>query len=40
MAAAQEYLGHSDPATTLAYVDKTQTEVDNRHWLADLRKYD
>jgi hypothetical protein len=37
MAAAQEHLGHSDPATTLAYVDKTQTETDKTKWLADLR---
>jgi integrase len=37
MAAAQEHLGHSDPATTLAYVDKTQTETNKLNWLADLR---
>lgn len=37
IAAAQEHLGHSDPATTLAYVDKTQTETDKLKWFADLR---
>ena len=37
MAAAQEHLGHGDPATTLAYVDPTQTETDKLKWLADLR---
>jgi len=36
--AAQEHLGHSDPATTLAYVDQTQTETDKLKWLADLRR--
>jgi integrase len=35
--AAQQHLGHSDPATTLAYVDPTQTETDKLKWLADLR---
>ena len=37
LAAAQAHLGHSDPATTLAYVDPTQTETDKLKWLTDLR---
>ena len=37
LAAAQQHLGHKDPATTLAYVDPTQTETDKLKWLTDLR---
>ena len=38
LSAAQEHLGQSNPATTLAYVDPTQTETDNVKRLTDLRQ--
>lgn len=38
LVAPQQHLGHSDPATTLAYVDPTQTETDKLKWFTDLRK--
>ena len=38
MAAAQEHLGHTDPATTKAYIDPTQCERNRLQWLPDLRQ--
>jgi integrase len=38
MEAAREHLGHSTSATTLAYVDRTQTEPNKLQWLPDLRR--
>jgi hypothetical protein len=38
MEAAREHLGHSTVASTLAYVDRTQTEPNKLQWLPDLRK--